>query len=354
MTHSTHISLVEVMRGGIVESAHFGSAVVMQPDGTVILSLGDTESPFFLRSSSKPFQTLAFLERGGAVKYDLQPEEIAVMCASHSGTDKHTAILRKLQEKIGIQEEMLRCGVHPPFHEETAKRMEKAGTALHPNRNNCSGKHTGMLAFAKMAGAHLDTYLESEHPVQRAILKTFAEMCAVDPDKVELGVDGCTAPVFAVPLPAAALAYAHLCQPDRLDAERASACRMITQAMMTYPFMVAGPDRFDTDAMEAGKGSFVTKIGAEGYWGIGVMPGKAKGFDSTLGITCKIIDGDLTHRATGVIALAFLEILGVLDKSQVEALQSYKERAVTNWQEREVGEIRLSGELREALRHLTI
>jgi len=214
------IPLVEVTRGQTVESVHFGSIAAASPDGEVVFSLGEPSRPYFLRSCTKPFQTLAFLEQGGAAAYCLLPEEIALISASHSGTDAHVAVLRELQEKIEVTEEHLQCGAHPPYHEETARRMLLAGEKYHPNRHNCSGKHTGMLAFAKMIGAPLDTYLEPDHPVQRAILKTFAEMCAMEPEEIRTDTDGCSAPVFAVPLPNAALAFARLCQPNGLPDKR--------------------------------------------------------------------------------------------------------------------------------------
>ena len=349
-----HIPMVEVTRGRIVESVHYGSLCLSQPDGKVILSLGDQITPFFLRSSAKPFQLLAFLEQGGKEHYSLIPREIAIMCASHSGTPAHIKVLEALQEKVGINESMLQCGVHVPYHKPSADQLILDGAPLHPNHNNCSGKHTGMLSFTRMIGAPLETYLENSHPVQRAILKTFAELCDVDTEMIELGVDGCTAPVFAVPLGAAALGYARICQPDNLAENRAAACRDITSAMAPHADMVAGPERFDTDGMFAGKGAFISKLGAEGYRSIGILPGYARGIESSLGLTIKISDGDAAYRATTVIAMAVLKALGVLDDSQIDSLKRYDRRPVTNWRGKEIGEIRPTNELTQALTEFAV
>lgn len=352
MNNSTgrqHVPLVEVTRGRIVESVHYGSLCIASPDGRVAASLGDMRAPFFLRSSAKPFQALAFLERGGIRRYRLEPQEIAILCASHSGTPEHIKTLEGLQEKTGINESLLQCGIHAPYHQESAQRLMLEGKPLHPNHNNCSGKHTGMLAFAKMIGAPPDDYLADSHPVQQAILETFAEMCAVDQDAVELGVDGCTAPVFAVPLPATARAYARLCQADGLAPGRAEACRAITAAMTARADMVAGPKRFDTDAMAAGRGSFISKLGAEGYRGIGILPGCARGVDSALGVAIKISDGDASARAASVVAMAILKALNVLDDNQAAGLRPYDQRPTTNWRGKEVGEIRPTEALSDLL-----
>jgi len=349
MGNFKHIPLVETTRGSTVESVHYGSAVIALHNKKKVISIGDITHCFFLRSSAKPFQALAFLEKGGGHQFDFSSQEIAIICASHSGTDLHVEILSSLQKKIGITEDMLQCGVHPPFHEKTAQRMLRNDEPLHPNRHNCSGKHTGMLAFTKMINAPFKTYLDHSHPVQKFILSTFAEMCGVPVDSIQLGVDGCSAPVFAVPLENAAAAFAKLCQPDDLPTERADACRAITSAMAAYPEMVAGPDRFDTDMMTKANGKVITKIGAEGYHGVGVMPGASKLFDGSLGITIKISDGDLSLRAGSVVCLAILEKLGVLSKHELMDLKQYYTRPINNWRGTPVGEIRPTTEFLQML-----
>jgi L-asparaginase II len=347
-----HVPLVEVTRGSIVESIHCGSLAIAQPDGKVLFSLGDMSSPVYLRSSAKPFQTLAFLEAGGAEEYNLTLQEIAIISSSHSGTDEHVRVLNALQAKIGIQESMLQCGIHAPFHSETAREKILKGEPFHSNQSDCSGKHSGMLAFAKMIGAPMDDYLDPQHPVQQAMLHTFAEMCDVKVDSIPLGTDGCSAPVFAVPLPNSAGAYARLIQPDALNETRAAACRKITTAMMGHPFLIGGPQRFDTDLMSAAGGSLVTKIGAEGFHGIGVVPGRSGMFPGGLGIAIKIADGDLSLRAGCLVAIQVLKRLKVLCSGELSDLTDYYRRPVRNWRGLEIGEIRPSPELLQALDNL--
>jgi len=352
MQPRNHIPLVEVTRGSIVESIHYGSIAIAQPDGKILFSLGDMDNPYYLRSSAKPFQTLAFLEAGGVREYDLTLQEIAVICASHSGTDEHVQVLEALQAKIAIQESMLQFGIHTPYDRATAQEKMLKGEPFHSNQHDCSGKHSGMLAFAKMIGAPSDNYLDPRHPVQQAMLRTFAEMSGVAVDTIQLGTDGCSAPVFAVPLPNSAAAYARLSQPEALGEVRAAACDKITTAMMAHPFMVGGPQRFDTDIMSAAGGSLVTKIGAEGFHGIAVMPGHSGLFPSGLGIAIKISDGDLALRAGCVAAIQVLKTLKVLCNEELHDLADYDRRPVCNWRGKEIGEIRPSPELLEALENL--
>jgi L-asparaginase II len=198
-----------------------------------------------------------------------------------------------------------------------------------PNHNNCSGKHTAMLAHAKMRDLPLESYLDLAHPIQQDILASFAEMCRIPSEEVQIGVDGCSAPNFAVPLYHAALGMARLCDPRDLPAARAEACRMIVKAMTTHPEMVSGYGEFDEQLMRIGAGKIVCKRGAEGFQIIGLLPG-ALGKDSPgIGIAFKVSDGDASRQADDLsrstrvrpaVALEILHRMGALSSEQEQAL----------------------------------
>jgi L-asparaginase II len=201
-----------------------------------------------------------------------------------------------------------------------------------PNQNNCSGKHTAMLALAKMRNLPLENYLDLNHPIQQDILSVFAEMAKLAVNDVQVGTDGCSAPNFAVPLYKAALAMARLCDPRELSPERASACRKITSAMTTHPEMVSAYGEFDEQLMRTGDGKIVCKRGAEGYQIIGLLPHVLTSNLPGIGIALKVTDGDpsrtaldLTHstRVRPAVALEILRQLHVLSSSQAEALASF-------------------------------
>ena len=333
--------ILSLSRGTTVESIHYGAVAVVDIDGTLIASYGDPHGVAFLRSTAKPFQALPFIEAGGHEKFGMTPQEVAMICASHSGTDQHLEVVQGLQAKIGIQETDLMCGTHLPTHLPTAHALIARGEAPPTNRHNCSGKHTGMLAHARLRDLPLDGYLNYEHQVQQRILQTFAEMCEQTPDDIQLGIDGCSAPNFATSFYHAAWAWARLADPSKLSAARAAACRTIHTSMMAHSDMVAGPDRFDTDLMEASGGRIVSKGGAEGYQGIGLLRG-ALGPDSpALGIAIKISDGDLRARAIPAVAIEVLRQLGALDKDTLQALSAFGPvKPIQNWRKLVVGEQR--------------
>ena len=349
MGESGHIPLIEVIRGKTVESVHYGSFAVAFSDGRQPIIIGNNTDHFFLRSSAKPFQALAFLENGGAEHFGLAENEIAIICSSHSGTDEHMRVLKQLQNKVEINEETLQCGLHPPLHQDTAKRMLTNGEALHNNRHNCSGKHTAMLAYAKMIGASMQTYLSPTHPVQQAILETFAEMCAFPLKLIQHGIDGCSAPVFAIPLSNAAQGYARLSDPRELRDGRKEACHMITRSMSAHPILVGGPDRFDTNLIAYAQGGLIAKEGAEGYMAVSILPQKTRN-DQGIGICLKISDGDPNRRAASLACLTILQQIGSISSHMSESFQNL--RVNNNWRGIEVGELRPSDHLLKALEGL--
>lgn len=331
--------LVEVTRGEIVESLHFGAFVVVDSAGNVVMGQGKPSLLTYPRSSMKPFQALPLIEHGGDQVFHLTQQEIAITCASHSGTELHREVLKGMHAKIGLDEDDLACGVHWPSDAATRNAMRQAGEQPTPLHHNCSGKHTGMLALAALLGHPKQDYLNPQHPIQILIRETLGEMTGYPPESMPLGVDGCSAPVYGIPLHNMAWGVARLVDPIRLASNRAAACQKISSAMMAHPLMIAGPGKFDTDLMQTGDGRLISKGGAEGYQVIGVMPG-VNGRARGLGIALKITDGDPTGRARSCASLAILEALGVLNQEDLTQLSAYGSVPVKNWRKLEVGEVR--------------
>lgn len=332
--------LVEATRGPLVESIHFGAATVVDAAGRVIASVGDPNLVTYMRSSMKPLQVLSLVEAGGLETYHFNDQELAVMCASHVGTDQHVAVVTGAQEKINIKESDMLCGTHPPYDSATLKAMILRGEEPSPRRHNCSGKHTGMLAGIRLRHFPIEDYLNPEHPMQKIILKTCAEMWSLSPENIPIGIDGCSAPVFAVPLYNAALGFARLCDPSLLSLERATACRRVVKAMTSYPEMIAGHGYFDTEIMKAGEGMLVSKLGAEGFQSLGILPGVLSPNSPGLGIAIKISDGDSTDRARAVASLEILRQLEIFSAKQFAKLEKFAARPTRNWRGLEIGELR--------------
>src|SRR5262249_59053555 len=154
----------------------------------------------FYRSASKPIQALELVRCGAADAFGLSSEEVAIAAGSHSAEPRHLAAVRSLLSKSGVPEDALRCGGHRSVDADVAFAQRRDGVPVTSILSNCSGKHAGMLAAAKHRGEPLEGYLSPDHPVQRAILSHAALLSGVPAGEIVIGVDGCGAPAFALPL----------------------------------------------------------------------------------------------------------------------------------------------------------
>lgn len=303
--------LAKAVRGETVESIHRGHLIIVDGDGETLFSLGDPETVTFWRSSAKSFQAIPFLRNGAAERFGFTEKEIALACGSHSGEAMHVETAARMLEKINLSEADLRCGAHLPFDEKRAAEMIHSGEEPTQLHNNCSGKHAAMLALAKNINADLKSYDALENPVQQMILDCVAEFSDISKGDIKLGIDGCAAPNFAVPISAMAKSFARLVNPPQsFDDATREACRRIVAATIAYPEMIGGTDRLDTMIMRAARGKIVSKIGAEGVYSAGVLPSPR--YRTGLGIAFKIEDGD-DKRARAVVLVELLRQLKILD-----------------------------------------
>lgn len=188
-------SLVEVRRGSIIESRHRGYVVAVTGDGQVVAQLGERGLVTYLRSSAKPFQALPLITSGAWRRFNFTDRELALACGSHSGEPVHVETVAGMLRKIGLDETWLKCGTHEPFSREVARGLRSRGESPNVLQNNCSGKHTGMLALALHLGAEPQEYDQPDNAAQIAIAKTIARFADVAIEDVAVGIDGCGVPV---------------------------------------------------------------------------------------------------------------------------------------------------------------
>jgi L-asparaginase II len=324
--------MIEVVRGGLVESRHAIHVAVAGPGGRLMATAGDAEPRTFYRSAAKPFQALPLVEDGVLERFGITARELAVCCGSHEAEPEHLAATRSILEKAGLDEGHLRCGPHPPFAEEEARALTRRGEEPRPIHNNCSGKHAGMLALAVARGWDVEGYHREAHPVQRRMRAEIVRWAGVPDHEVGTGVDGCGVACFSVPLHAMAASFARFAA----AAAEGQAAASVVSAMTRHPFLVGGTGRACTEVMErTGFRAFV-KLGAEGVYGGGLT-------DRGIGFAIKVQDG--ARRAVEVALLHVLERLDVLGPLDLEALARWRRPAVHNTRGEVVGEIRPSFEL---------
>ena len=338
--------LVEVTRGGRVESMHRGSVAVASPDGSLIAAAGDPNAFAFTRSSAKPFQLAPFVASGHFDEYRLGTEALAIMAASHSGEDRHVRLVQDILRGAGLTSAVLQNQVHPPYDTETAHRLIRDGEQPTALRGNCSGKHAGMVLFAKASGWPIETYWQPDHPVQRLAAETMSAVSDVPIEEIATGVDGCGVVCFGMPIRGLATAFARLADPSSVaDGPLSQALYRIRDAMMAHPELVAGERRrIDTAVMRAYPHRIVSKGGAEGVLAMGLPPGAipqgAPFGEGPMGVAVTIEDGNFARRAGDVVSVAILRQLGLAADPLPEGLAAYASPPITDPRGEDSGEVR--------------
>lgn len=325
-----HTPLIEMTRGATLENQHFGSVAVVNTSGVLRAFAGDPHWLTFTRSTLKALQALPFMEAGGPQHFGFTSTHVALMCASHSGEDKHVQTAQEMLERAGKTYQVLRCGCHVPYHFEIAGKAPSPGETFDERYNNCSGKHAGFVAYCVQHGHSLDNYEASDHPLQQAIRRDVARAVGMDVQDLKLGVDGCSAPNYAMPLSRLATGYARLAS-GAADAQFGGSFAQLSHAMTTHPDLVSGSGRNDLAFMQAGLGDWVTKVGADG---VQVVASKSRGE----ALAIKIIDAN--KPALFAASVEVMDQLGWLDAAQRTALQPWRAKKLINARGIQVGERR--------------
>lgn len=323
--------LIELTRGPRIESIHRGSAAIVTATGEVLAAWGDIDRPVFVRSAAKPLQALALVETGAADAFAVGPAELALACGSHGGEARHVGCVTAWLARLGLDAGALVCGPHLPLDPGAAAELIRSGSLATPIHNNCSGKHTGFLTVARHLGLPLAGYGDPAHPLQQRIRHDIAQMGDIAVGDDMIGIDGCGAAAFALPLRALALAFARLAQPAGLPPRRLQAVTRILTSVEANPGMVAGDGRFDTAVIAASAGRILSKGGAEA-----VHAAALRGLG--LGIAVKIDDGG--KRASEAAMAALLLAHGQPDAALARCLAGYVRQALRNTVGAVVGELR--------------
>ena len=325
---TSFVPLIDLTRGGALECQHAGAIAVVNTGGKLLASAGDPNFMAFTRSTLKALQALPFMEAGGPQQLGFDERDIAMLCASHSGEAMHVAQVQHMLDRAGVSYKKLQCGCHVPYYVDLG--VGQAPEHIDQRHHNCSGKHSGFVAYCVQHGHSLEDYLEPAHPLQRAIRRDVARAAGLQPDDLKAGIDGCSAPNYAMPLSALARAYARLAS-GAVDSEFGASFSQLSQAMTAYPELVSGTGRNDQAFMTAGRGDWVTKVGADG---VQAIASKSRGE----AITIKIADGNKV--ALFAASVEVLDQLGWLDAQQREQLLPWRAEVIANWRGTAVGERR--------------
>lgn len=320
--------MVRATRNGVLEMEFRGALSLVGNDGVELFKVGDTSRLVFPRSSLKLIQVLPILESGAADHFGFTLEDIALMCGSHNAEPRHVEAVRRILKRIDVPESALQCGPHPPLSTKAFRDLLRSGQEPEAVHNNCSGQHAGFLALARYWGAPIENYLDPAHPIQMRIKSLVSYFSGIPEANLVLGLDGCSAPNFAMPLYNLALTFRRLSYPvaeiPALEYARAKMVRAVT----THPFLVAGNDRYCTDLMMATRGNLIGKVGAAGIYCTALLY-------TYTGMAVKIDDGSEGPQYN--IIQTALERLNYLPDEVKRMLEKYKLSPIVNCSGTQVG-----------------
>ena len=269
------VPLIEVNRGGLVECQHWGAVAVADRDGRVSAQVGDPYTVTFTRSTIKAFQALPFMQSGGARALGWGQGELALLCASHNGEPMHVAQAERMLASVGKDYHALRCGCHRPLFAELGLASLPQGFVPDERHNNCSGKHAGFVAHCVQQGLPLDDHLDPVHPLQVAIRDHVAQAVGLAPEQLAMGIEGCSAPNYAMPLASLARGYARLAG-GAPDTDLDQSLTELADAMVARPELGSGTGRHDLDFMRVGEGDWVLRTYSRPFPGrASALPGWA-------------------------------------------------------------------------------
>ncbi len=320
-------TLASLTRSGRLESVHRGALAVVDGEGELLAAAGAVDQPSYFRSACKSLQLVPTVEAGLVEEFNLEDQHLAVMSASHSAAPRHVEAVQEILTAIGLGPEDLGCGYQPPRNQESLAAV-LGGAAPSALYNNCSGKHAGMLALARLLGTGTASYLDPDHPAQRRITERLAAYCRVPVDDLHLGNDGCSAPTPYLPLRAMAFGFARFA---REVGSAGSAAARIAAACQRRADMLGEENSFQVALARTLGDRLVGKYGAEGLFCIAVP-------ERDLGIAVRIEDG--AARAIGPVVLDILLQLAVVREDDLGPLATFHEITLTNWRGTEIGTMR--------------
>jgi L-asparaginase II len=331
MTLPSHVPLAVATRNSHIERIHWGSVAVVDADGALLAYAGDPHAYVFSRSTLKPFQAIPFVRDFGPEHFGFSDAELALCCASHGGEAMHVDAVTSMLAKIGASEVELQCGVHlPDYYGEN--NLPPRGSVFDQRHHNCSGKHTGFLGYCCMHGYLREHYLESDHPLQQQITHEVAALAELPEHELWVGIDGCSAPNYGMPLARLARIWARFAAgASGAGASTDVALQRIFSAMAAHPEMVSGTGRCDLALAHAADRQWVAKVGADGVHTIGVR-------SSGIGVAVKIADGDFG--AVYATTIAVLKQLGLpLDTDHGAPLSRWADPLLRNVRGKAVGRL---------------
>ena len=318
-------------RNKIKESVHSIKCLISSYNGEIIYTTKNENDLIYPRSSIKIFQAIPFALSNAVKSFDLNQKQIALSCSSHSAEKFHVKELESWLKKIGLNRNVLKCGVHNPLDKPSSDKLLLSGIKPNQIHNNCAGKHLAMLSGCKINKFNLDNYLDINHPHQVQIRKIFSEFSENNISKFQYGIDGCSAPQYAFRMKDLIVSLQNILKSLKNKFEYTKEISLLINSISKNPYFIGGSKNLDSNLIHITKGEIFCKGGAEGVF---LFAHIKKGICGVF----KVIDGN--ERALPSAVLELFKKLKILNKSQQENFRAFYKTNLYNHAKLKIGTIK--------------
>jgi len=319
-----------VTRGQIVESFHESKCVVKNYNYKTIFTTNNDNDFVYPRSSIKIIQSLPFIASKAYQKFNLTDKQIAISCASHYGEKEHIKVLSEWIKKIGINKNLLKCGIHNPLNQQSSNSLLLSGVKANQLHNNCAGKHLGMISGCITKKMNISNYLDMGHPYQKLIRKYLEYFTNCRIANKQKGVDGCSAPQYSFPMKNLSISMIKLIKNLYEDELYSHEIKLLLKAIAKYPYLTGSKTKYDSQLMKITKGKFFAKWGAEGVL---LFAQKEK----KIGGIIKVKDGNA--RALPSVANEIFKKLSLVSPKELKELSHWSNENLLNHANKITGKI---------------
>ncbi len=247
--NNDHEILLKTTRQGYTDFCYWGS-VYLANEKKIYYKKGlSPDSIVFMRSVAKPLQASIICDYNIINDYQIKQEDLALFCASHSGSNLHIEKIKAILKKHNLKIKDLSICPQEPLDKRDFKGRK---TKLH---NNCSAKHTMMLLVSKYLGFDLKGYEKPSHPIQK-LIKEKQEHLSEYKSNI-LTYDGCCTPLWGLPVKNVIKAYFNFFHDDKY--------KIIIESIIKNPYLFGGYNRQDSEIITLSKGKLFAKVGAGGF-----------------------------------------------------------------------------------------
>lgn len=244
-----HKILLTTKRNDILDCCYYGS-VFLANKNAIYKSFGcNCDSITFMRSLAKPLQASIMADCDIVRDFKLSKKEIAIFCASHSGSPSHVKLLERLVKRFNIKKSDILLQAQYPLDMRNFKGRK---TKL---QNNCSAKHIMMILMSKYLGFDIKDYLNPNGRLQKLIQKKQFELSGFNSDI--LTYDGCASPLWGLSYKNIIDSYFNLFHTKKYD--------FIFDSILKNPYLFGGFDRLDTEIITLSNKKLFSKVGAGGF-----------------------------------------------------------------------------------------